>query len=656
MPVSGSAAVTLIDLLRKPPDAASAKSTDASGRFQELFQRVSTDTTRPATSPDATQPAAGPASTSATTAAEGVRDAAPVKVSARVAGETSGENAGIRDATVVGREARPRDVQVAAATGQTTTSAEPATSDTPQAVKTESTATSSAGETAAQPKGDAPQEAATDAQANATASNGDEGQTSQQVVADVSQEAATVVPEVSPQVALADPTLITVTADTQATPVDVAAAEALLAEVALAEASTQVQNPAVVTAYVGADVVEVVGEEVTVPTSAPVASTPTPSVAADAARVVGQEFPVGTTTPEKISTDQLIQALEARIMAEEASPSEVAAWRQAFSTDVEEASLLSQVWSRSQGSAQAGFEPLAGTPGASMTTQAATAGAPMMAAAGSAGPAQVGTHPASGVMRSMSAQTDGAAASGRQGFALGSSPTQSSETGSSLQAAQAALSRRAADRAFQSPRAVVNQPPPAIDMLSEGATRFPDTEQAVRDAIVARQNRMHSFVRAQRGRGTAPPPTVGGAGNASGAEQATPVVGAVMTSASGTAATSSSGVTTHQSYTPLMEFLANEVRRNVRLGKREFRVQLNPEALGSVELEMVMDDDVLTVRLKAASKPSQRILEENLGDLAKALEAVGMGLDTDVPWQASSEMVDAAIADAGSRQAVPAWI
>ena len=105
-----------------------------------------------------------------------------------------------------------------------------------------------------------------------------------------------------------------------------------------------------------------------------------------------------------------------------------------------------------------------------------------------------------------------------------------------------------------------------------------------------------------------------------------------------------------------MEFLAKEVRRNVRLGKREFRVELNPEALGSVELEVVMEDDVLTVRLKAASKPSQRILEENLGDLAEALEAIGMGLDTEVPWQAESKLVDAVIAEVSSQQAMPAWI
>lgn len=105
-----------------------------------------------------------------------------------------------------------------------------------------------------------------------------------------------------------------------------------------------------------------------------------------------------------------------------------------------------------------------------------------------------------------------------------------------------------------------------------------------------------------------------------------------------------------------MEFLANEVRRNVRLGKREFRVQLNPEALGSVELEMVMDGDTLTVRVKAASKLSQRILEENLGDLATALEAHGLGLDTEVPWQAERGVVDAAIAAADSQQTVPAWV
>ena len=646
MPVSGSSAVTLIDLLRKPPDPSSAKSTGSSGQFQALFQRVSTDTARPSTSSAAAQPTTEVSSTPATATVEGVRDAAPVDPVS---------TSGIRATTGVGREAMPRDAQVAAAPQPTTTSTEPASE--PAQTSTGATATTadtaqSTGEAVAQPTGDAKTDAA--------ASAGEEGQTSQPVVAETSQEAAAAVPEVSAQVAMADPTLVAVDAGASTTPADVVAAETLPAEVALADVVTQTQDPAAVTAYVGSSVVEVVAEEAGVSGSTPVVPAATLAVATEATRVVGQEFPTGAVAPEKISTDQLIQALEARIMSEEASQTEVAAWRQAFSTDVEEASLLSQSW-RYQGSAQAGFKPLDGMQGASVAAQAATAGVPMvgsamLTAAGSGVPSQLGTHPASGVVRSMSAQTDGAAMSVRQGFALGSRATQTSETGSSLQAAQATLSRRAADRAFQSARPVVNQAPRAIDLLSDGTTRFPDTEQGVRDAIVARQNRMHSFVRAQRGRGAAPPPIVGGAGSASGAEQATPVVGAVMTSASGNAAASSSGTTTHQTYTPLMEFLAKEVRRNVRLGKREFRVELNPEALGSVELEVVMEDDVLTVRLKAASKPSQRILEENLGDLAEALEAIGMGLDTEVPWQAESKLVDAAIAEVSSQQAMPAWI
>jgi len=284
-------------------------------------------------------------------------------------------------------------------------------------------------------------------------------------------------------------------------------------------------------------------------------------------------------------------------------------------------------------------------------------GSAMLAAAGAGGPAGVGTHPASSVMRSMSAQTEGATRGVRQGFALGASVPQASEAGSSLEAAQAALSRRAADRAFQSPRVVTGQSPRVVDMLGEGTTRFGDTEQAVRDAIVARQNRMHSFVRAQRVRGAAPSPIVGGAGSGAGAELATPIVGAVTTSAPGTAAAaSSSGTTTHQTYTPLMEFLANEIKRNVRLGKREFRILMNPEELGNVELEMVMDGDALSVRIKAASKPSQRILEENLGDLAKALEAVGMDLETEIPWVAERELAEAAIANANAQQSTPAWI
>ena len=71
---------------------------------------------------------------------------------------------------------------------------------------------------------------------------------------------------------------------------------------------------------------------------------------------------------------------------------------------------------------------------------------------------------------------------------------------------------------------------------------------------------------------------------------------------------------------------------------------------------VVMEADVLTVRLKDASKPSQRILEENLGDLAKALEAVGMDLETEIPWVAERELAEAAIASANAQQSTPAWI
>ena len=105
MPVSGSSAVTLIDLLRKPPDSSSAKSTGSSGQFQAMFQRVSTDSARPSTSPDAAQPTIEVSSTPATATVEGVRDAAPVDPVS---------TSGIRAATGVDREAMPRDAQVAA--------------------------------------------------------------------------------------------------------------------------------------------------------------------------------------------------------------------------------------------------------------------------------------------------------------------------------------------------------------------------------------------------------------------------------------------------------------------------------------------------------------------------------------------------------------
>jgi hypothetical protein len=640
MAVSGNAAITIIDLLRKPPDSSAAKSSGATGQFQELFQSVSADSTQTKTAADATQAPDASTRTPVASAADSARESSSV---ARADAERP-EASLVRDATVAGREAMPRESQ--APTTQTVAAATDTTrSDASQAPATSAVDTSAA-DTAAQPTGDAPTD-------TAAVDSGDVP-ASQQAVAEGSQEATPVVAESAPEVTVVDPTLAAVSVKAPTTPVDVVAPEA-----GLTEAATQTSGAAVV----ATEAVEViVSEEAGAPVSGQSASTPTPTADPSVVRTVGQEFPTGTAVAEKVSTDQLIQALEARIAAQEASPTEVAAWRQAMSMDADEPSVLNQVWARAQSGSQSAFLPLTGMQGAAAASQSATAGAPligaaMLAAAGAGGPTQVGTHPASSVMRSMSAQTDGATRSVRQGFALGASVPQASEAGSSLEAAQAALSRRAADRAFQSPRVVAEQAPRVVDMLGEGTARFGGTEQAVRDAIVARQNRMHSFVRAQRVRGSAPSPIVGGAGSGAGAEQATPIIGAVTTSAPGTAAAaSSSGTTTHQTYTPLMEFLANEIRRNVRLGKREFRILMNPEELGNVELEMVMDGDALSVRIKAASKPSQRILEENLGDLAKALEAVGMDLESEIPWVAERELAEAAIADANARQSAPTWI
>ncbi len=642
MAVSGNAAITLIDLLRKPPDSGSAKSSGATGQFQELFQRVSADNAEPATASDTAQATDTTSRTPAANPADGARD-----TSSTVRADSGRTEAPAqRDATAVGREAMPRESQAPPTTQTVAASTDTTTPETSQAPAT-SAADTSAADATAQPASDAPTDAAV--------ADGGEGQAAQQAVAEGSQEAAPVVAEVAPEVAVVDPTLVAVSAETPTTPVEVVAPEA-----GLAEAATQ--DALVVTAVATEAVEVVVGEEAAASSSGPAATAPTPTADPGAARVVGQEFPTATAVPEKVSTDQLIQALEARVAAQEASPTEVAAWRQAMSMDADEPSLLSQVWARAESGSQSAFLPLTGMQGAAAASQSATAGAPligtaMLAAAGAGGAAQVGTHPASSVMRSMGAQTDGATRSVRPGFALGTGLPQASEAGSSLEAAQAALSQRAADRAFQSPRVVMEQAPRVVDVLGEGTTRFGDTEQAVRDAIVARENRMHSFVRAQRVRGAAPSPVAGGAGSSAGAEQATPIVGAATTSAPGTAATASaSGTTTHQTYTPLMEFLANEIRRNVRLGKREFRIQMNPEELGNVELEMVMDGDALSVRIKAASKPSQRILEENLGDLAKALEAVGMDLETEIPWVAERALAEAAIADANAQQSAPAWI
>lgn len=97
--------------------------------------------------------------------------------------------------------------------------------------------------------------------------------------------------------------------------------------------------------------------------------------------------------------------------------------------------------------------------------------------------------------------------------------------------------------------------------------------------------------------------------------------------------TTTSTATTPQVYAPLMELIAQEARRNVRLGKREFRIQLKPAHLGSVELEVIWERDVVYVRITAASKESQKILEENIAELERALQKQGLGFEADLPWK-----------------------
>jgi hypothetical protein len=100
-----------------------------------------------------------------------------------------------------------------------------------------------------------------------------------------------------------------------------------------------------------------------------------------------------------------------------------------------------------------------------------------------------------------------------------------------------------------------------------------------------------------------------------------------------------------QAYLPLWEYLAQETRRQVRLGKQEFRIQLYPESLGNVELEVVWEGDILRVRFRAESRETERLLRENIGDLQRALGQHGMALDAAQPWdtpQRAARQEDAA--------------
>jgi flagellar hook-length control protein FliK len=82
-----------------------------------------------------------------------------------------------------------------------------------------------------------------------------------------------------------------------------------------------------------------------------------------------------------------------------------------------------------------------------------------------------------------------------------------------------------------------------------------------------------------------------------------------------------------QAHLQLMEQVAQESKRQIRLGKREFKIQLSPESLGNIELEVSVDDDGMTVRFNAASPEAQRLLEEHMGELEDVLSKQGMAVD-----------------------------
>jgi len=205
----------------------------------------------------------------------------------------------------------------------------------------------------------------------------------------------------------------------------------------------------------------------------------------------------------------------------------------------------------------------------------------------------------------------------------------------SLEAAQTVVRRWAANEAFsRGPVATANE-------VVGKAQEWDSPGRMVGDEPRARASRdasavALSFVRAQRARSGGPKQP---SGPSMFAQQVQTSEQANAQAASGTNAASGQGsapaqARASQGLSPLMEFVAYEARRQVRLGKREFRVQLNPEHLGSVELEVVLEGNELIVRMKAASETAQQVLEENIEQLARSLAEQGMTLDVEIPWRA----------------------
>lgn len=358
--------------------------------------------------------------------------------------------------------------------------------------------------------------------------------------------------------------------------------------------------------------------------------------------VPGKDFPTLTIGGERISSQDLLQALSADMFGDEDAEMAPSPWRLGAAAVAEGenrlGSLAGLALNARGGAAAVGIGSTMGSePGDGRLAMPLTAA--MLASQGAKGvPATpVGTLPALQGADVIHASSRGMASTGttsRESASgiLGQTP---------LQRAQQAIQRRAAFSAFLDRSAVGESG--NVPTRSETALRVGDSSRLARELSRSMDASVESFVRAERSRTRTSVASMSPRSSQqaeweshsstaqAGAHGATPPPAAMAAPP----VTSATVASTPQAYAPLMEYIATESRRHIKLGKREFRIQLNPESLGAVELEVVLDEDVLTVRIKAASKESQKILEDHIRELEDALNRQGIGMDADLPWKGS---------------------
>jgi len=346
---------------------------------------------------------------------------------------------------------------------------------------------------------------------------------------------------------------------------------------------------------------------------------------------VGKDYPVVLKGEETISTTALLRALQAKVLDEEPAPAASPTSRAGLLTESETPSPF-----------PGALEPETGvfrTLGARTLMDDHPARTPLLTVSflRSEG-APLVTTPSAGTIP-VSSPLNPTGAPGRTLTNAESRVEGATRfSGSPLQRAQEVILRRAAQMAFAERNASAGN-------VGEGGTARSarlDAEPLVREMVRSLDRPVESLVRAERARTRARTGEPGERGPSApewnspehtsrvASQSATPPVTATAPSAAAT-----SVAATPLAYAPMMEQIAQEARRNVRLGKREFRILLNPPHLGSVELEVVWDHDVVRVKITAASKESQKILEENVAELERALQRQGLGLDADLPWKAS---------------------